>query len=149
MSDFQIYPSVDENYNFPIEVKRALTRRYETELATSSLAENAVWSSTVDLAKSYRLLHISTSVPARVRMYATVAQQIADVDREIGTDPVGDHGLMFEYVTVPETLSAILSPTVDGVSFELVPSIVPISITNLSATNQVVGVILIYMITEF
>ena len=97
----------------------------------------------------YRIYRVVTDRAARVRLYATVAKQEADASRPIGTDPAGDHGLLFEYVTTSSALGAFLSPTVDGASFESVPSPnIPVTITNVSGTTGTVRVDLVHVVTE-
>lgn len=61
----------------------------------------------------WRALKAQTNIPARVRMYVSAAKRLADADRKIGTDPRGDHGLLFELVSTPEQLIYSLSPKVD------------------------------------
>ncbi len=68
----------------------------------------------VPLAAGYRLLSITVSGPARVRLYVSAAHRAADEGRPVGVDPVGDHGLVLEFVSTAGLLSASLSPVVDG-----------------------------------
>lgn len=124
-------------------------KRATASLISSALAPAALQKTAIPLARSYRLFKISTDKAARVRLYATAAQRDADEARAIGTDPTGDHGLIFEFVTTTLLLSAVLSPFVDGSSMESAPSAnIPISITNLSGTSATVKVDLTYVRTE-
>jgi hypothetical protein len=92
---------------------------------------------------------VGSDKPARIRLYGSLAAQNADVARPIGTDPIGDHQLLFEYVTVSSALSSYLSPLVDGASFEDPPSEnINISITNLSEAAGIVTVTLMRARTE-
>jgi hypothetical protein len=116
---------------------------------TPVLQPTASIAATAAMGKSYRLYRITTTRPARVRLYATQAYLDADAGRAIGVDPVGDHGLMFEFVTTASLLTAALSPVVDGVNLESTPSDnIPISITNLDSVAGDVTVSLTYMKTE-
>lgn len=116
---------------------------------TASIAADASEQGSVSLAKGFRLYKIETDEPARVRLYATSAQQAADAGRGAGTDPVGDHGLLFEFITTDSLLSAVLSPLVDGVSMESIPSaLIPITVTNLSGSTDTIQVTFTYVETE-
>lgn len=86
------------------------TREYVT---VGVLGERATEVGVFVAYRGCRLLHAETDVPARVRMYASADQRDADLDRNIGVDPLGDHGLLFELITTPEDLSYTLSPKVD------------------------------------
>jgi hypothetical protein len=119
-------------------VKSAFVREDAT-FAASALASNASSTNTFNIATRYQLLHITTSHPCRVRLYASVAQRDADVTRQIGTDPTGNHGLFFEFISSSELLSADLSPLVDGFSNSVA---IPYSVTNLSGATQTITVTL-------
>ena len=55
--------------------------------------------STVAIAKTLQLLRIATDHPARLRLYATVAERDADAARAAGTAPAAGSGLLFEGIT--------------------------------------------------
>lgn len=56
---------------------------------------------------------------------------------------------MLEYITTTDLLSATLSPLVDGVSLDTVPSAnIPITITNLSGSSGTVTVTFVYIAQE-
>jgi hypothetical protein len=116
---------------------------------TASLANNAEEQSTIILAKSYRLLSISTSVAARVRLYDRAAKQTADASRAVGTSPTGDSGVVFDYVTTAGVLSADLTPQVIGSSMESSPSSsIPLTVDNLSGSTGTVTVTFTYAVLE-
>ncbi len=119
-------------------VKSAFEREDATFAATA-LASHASSTNTVNIATRYQLLHITTSHPCRVRLYASVAQRDADLTRPIGTDPTGNHGLLFEFISTSELLSADLSPLIDGFSNSVA---IPYSVTNLSGATQTITVTL-------
>jgi hypothetical protein len=123
--------------------------REDVSKTTASLADQASETGVITMATGYRISKIVTSVPARVRLYATAAKRDADATRAIGDDPTGDHGLMLEYITATGLLSAALSPMVDGYSLEATPSEdIPYTITNLSGGNSPVTVTLTWQKTE-
>lgn len=127
----------------------AVTSRVTSTFTTPSLASGASWSGLIPLSVGYRLYRIATSVPARVRLYATAAQRDADASRPVGTDPTGDHGLLFEFVTTTGLLSATLNPLVDGATFDTpLASNVPATVTRTGAGTGTVDVTLTYAVTE-
>lgn len=119
-----------------------------TALATtSSLANGASESLTATLAKGYRLYSISTSRPARVRVYTTTAARTADAARTAAEDPAADAGVVLDYVTTDTSVHS-LSPMVDGASLEASPSSsIPLSVTN-NGTTGTVTVTLVWIQTE-
>jgi len=123
--------------------------RNTVTVTTTSLADNATFTGTISLAKTYTLLKITTNIPARVRIYDTVANRSADLSRPVGTPHAENSGLILEYVTTLGILSATLSPLVDGTSLETTPtSNIPISITNLSGSTDTVTVTFTYIPLE-
>lgn len=123
--------------------------RLTATATTSSLAYNAMDSSTpIVLAKSYRLLSIQCSRPARVRLYDTAAHQSADASRALGVDPVGDAGCVFEFYAI-DTATHTLSPLVDGASQEATPSSsIAMTVTNMDSSTGTVVVTLTYLPRE-
>lgn len=121
-----------------IRVRQALVRE-NASVTTGAIAANAVEVGNITIATRYQLLHIITSDACRVRLYTSVNQRNADINRAIGTDPTGNHGLMFEFITSPVLLSADLSPIVDGFSGT---ADIPYSITNLSGVAKPITVTL-------
>ena len=81
---------------------------------TASLAANAEEVGTLALAAGFRLYTLTVDRACRIRLYTTSAKRTADEDRNIGTVPVGDHGLIFEYVATGAFTDLDLSPVVDG-----------------------------------
>lgn len=99
------------------------------------------------LKPGYRLLKIETDVEARVRVYDSVASRTADAGRAIGTDPVGAHGVILDFVTTPTVLSWWLNPVVDGYTADGTDS-VPVAVTNLSGSTRVINVTLTWVRSE-
>ena len=113
--------------------------RENVTFTSTSIVANASASGTVSISPRYQLLHITTSHPCRVRLYTSIAKRDADLTRSIGTDPTGNHGLMFEFISTANLLSADLSPVVDGFADT---AAIPYSITNLSGATQTITVTL-------
>jgi len=106
---------------------------------SGSIVTNTSVSGTVSISPRYQLLQITTNHPCRVRLYTSTAKRDADLTRSIGTDPQGNHGLMFEFISTADLLSADLSPLVDGFADT---AAIPYSITNLSGATQTITVTL-------
>lgn len=116
---------------------------------TASLAALAVEQSSIVLAKSYRLLNVTTTVAARVRLYDRAAKQSADASRAIGTAPTGDHGLMYEFVGSGSLLSMDTTPPVFGSSMEATPvTSIPLTVDNLSGGTTAITVTLTFFALE-
>lgn len=127
----------------------ALADRLTATVTTPILATGASWSGLITLAVGWRLYRITTSRPARIRLYGTAAKRDVDAPRPVGTDPTGDHGLLFEYVTYTGVLGTYLSPLVDGASFESpASSAVPVTVENKDTGAGTVVLTLIYVRTE-
>lgn len=123
--------------------------RVEATYTTTTLDPLEEETGTIILGTGFRLLRITTDVPARVRLYATVAHQTADAARILGVTPRRDHGLIFEFVSDADTLTAVTSPVVHGYSMEvLTDTDCPISVQNLDTIPATVVVTLTNIITE-
>lgn len=113
--------------------------REDVTFYSNEIPNNANDTGSVSISTRYQLVQITTDVPARVRLYTDTAKRDADISRPIGTDPVGNHGLIFEFVSSPSLLTADLSPLVDGFCDI---SDIPFTITNLSGSNDTIDVTL-------
>lgn len=82
-------------------------------ITTASLAVGATHQAVLAYAP-VRITGVTTSVPARVRVYQTAAYRTADAARLSTVDPTGDHGLLLEVVTATGALAVTLSPQVVG-----------------------------------
>jgi hypothetical protein len=126
----------------------AVVARDTETYTTASLANLADEDGYIVLSEGYRLMKIQTDRACRVRVYATDAHRTADAARPVGTDPTGDHGLIFEYVAVGAE-TRILNPFVDGANMEAVPdNDIPLSIENRSGGASTVAVTFTFQITE-
>lgn len=121
--------------------------RSSTDKVTASIADGVTETSALVLHPSVRLFKVATSRAARVRIYATAAQRTADAARPIGTDPIGNHGLLFEFVTSADILSYTLTPAVD-LTADGSDSTYYVSVTNLSGATGVVTTTFYYVRTE-
>lgn len=169
MSDYNLFPAVDAGYNFPPAIRQALGASPELvstdeltaalltvarsrkllSVTTSTLADKAEWTGTAALGLAYRLMAITTSAPCRVRIYATTTQRTADASRAIGTDPIGNSGLLFEFVSSTGKLASGLTPAVDGYNLEAIPVVTDaISIQNLSGASAAIITSFTYITTE-
>lgn len=105
----------------------------------------------MDIALGYRLYQITTSRPARVRLYTTQGKRNIDVSRPPGNDPGANSnsGLLLDFTTTATLLAADLSPIVDGANMESNPTATaPITVTNNDGTTGAVTVTFTYLRTE-
>ena len=129
----------NENLYFKNHRVKAAFVAEDATFAAAALANHATATNTVSIASRYQLLHITTDHPCRVRLYTSTAKRDADLTRPMGTDPTGNHGLLFEFISSTELLSADLSPLVDGFADT---AAIPYSLTNLSGATQTISVTL-------
>lgn len=116
---------------------------------SSSLAALGVQQSTVAMAVGYRLVSVTTDRAARVRIYASLVNQAADVGRVVSQKPTGAHGVLLDMATSATVLSLNLSPQVTGDSKDPSPSSsIPITVTNNSGSTSTVTVTIVYVRTE-
>lgn len=71
---------------------------------------------TIELTPSYSILALSTSVPARVRLYPSDAAAAADLPRPVDAEPEATAEIVMEFVTATGFLSATVAPSVAGAS---------------------------------
>lgn len=123
--------------------------RTTATFTTASVANEANATGTIDLGKAYRLYTITTSASARVRLYTTIAKRDADLTRPMGSVPLGDHGLILEFITDSSSgfLGADLSPLVDGFDGDA-DGLVPYSVTNKTGATGTITVTFSYIKTE-
>jgi hypothetical protein len=120
----------------------------QTATATVTAVGNAAQKrTTVDLAPSYLIAGISTTVPARVRLYPTNAAALADLNRPVDQEPAATSELAMEYVTDLTKLTSTISPLVGGAQIPPSPT-VHLSVANLSGAAADVSVTLTYLALE-
>jgi hypothetical protein len=115
-------------------------------LTTSSLDNNATFTGAIELAKTFTLNSISLSSQSRLRIYQTAAQLTADLSRPSITAPLGQHGLIAEFIGsgAMQAQSGVI-----GTNQELVPSdLIPFSITNLSGAAASITIEVNYLPLE-
>lgn len=123
--------------------------RRTSTMTTVSLSPLAREQGTMNLARGYKLYALEVTSPARVRVYATTAQQSADASRAFGLDPTGNHGVMLDYMVAHGPLSRGFSPMVDGMSLEASPTeSIPITVDNVDSSTAVITVTLTWIRTE-
>jgi hypothetical protein len=130
-------------------VDNHLPTRQTVTVTTESLAQYAAEELTATMGLSYQLLTVETDKAARVQVYASADYRTADSEREIGTDPEGDHGVVADVVTTDAMLVVALSPQPHGSSLGSTPSTsIPIRVTNLDNDTGAVEVKLTFIRTE-
>lgn len=67
--------------------------------ATVNSPSGAVTTGTVAMASAGRLFRLASNAPLRVRLYSTVAHQVADQSRPVSVYPPPGSGLLFEGIT--------------------------------------------------
>lgn len=84
------------------------------DFTTEVMATGAEVSGSVDIAKSFIINQVTADKPCRIRLYSTNQFRIDDAGRPVGTDPVGEHGLLLELVLIPIFLDFSLAPPAIG-----------------------------------
>ena len=120
--------------------------RESVVITTAALADGATENGLVTLAKGYRLYEVSADVPCRLRLYVDAAHRTADAGRTAGTDPIGDHGVIADFVLIPGVLDLTTSPLVDG--YVTSGIMAPYAIENRSGASTPVQVSLTWLRTE-
>jgi hypothetical protein len=134
-------------YSFVAIVDSDWTHRRKATYFTRELAAGAIEQGEIKLALGFRILHIATDKPSRTRLYATKADQTFDLTRDVSTIPDPKTGIIMDFLTVAQMLSAPLSPIPEGASLEDTPSVlIPISVT--SVAGGPVAVTLTWVRTE-
>lgn len=115
---------------------------------TSALAANATESGAVTAFPGWRVIRLVTSRPARVRLYPTVAQRDADLNRGVGVAPQGNSGRLLEVVTYAGALTWDMNPTVDLASANTLDPTFFASVTNRDSVTGPVVTTYTYVRTE-
>lgn len=121
--------------------------RTTTTHTSGSIASGITDNSTLTVAPGWRAFNATTDRAARIRIYDTSAHRTADASRAVGTDPTGNHGLLFELVTTVGQLSYTLTPAVDFASSDG-SSTYYVAVTNLSGLTATVTTTYSYIRTE-
>lgn len=127
----------------------ANNHRIISSITTTNLAMNENYLSGIAIAKTFVLVKASSNKPTRIRLYSRADKQAQDLNRNIGVKPVGQHNLILELLTASDRLNYALSPQFTAGSGEdIAVSSIPITITNLSPSNELITVNLEYLILE-
>jgi hypothetical protein len=123
----------------------ATLRRGTVSVTTPELADGLLWQGTISLGASYSALRLSTSEPAWVRIYNSVAAQSADAARTFGDPPTSPRGLIIDEVTTAGGLARVLQGLGlgGGVGSNLDPPFtadIPITIQNRSGDTIAIQV---------
>lgn len=120
----------------------------QTATVTKTIAAGTDVEAPITLAPSYALIGLSTSVPARVRLYPTSIAASDDATRPVTEDPSSTSELVLEYVTADSSPVAI-SPAVTGASLASPPSPTVVArIANLTTASASVTLTLTYLALE-
>jgi hypothetical protein len=127
--------------------------RQTASVTTASLAAGATEALTVALAKGYKLVHVTASAAARVRLYGASSYRTADASRAIGTDPTAgsENGIICDvalgYLSSP--LSWDMSPEALGSNLDgTVTTTAYYAITNLGAGAAALTVSFVFVPLE-
>jgi hypothetical protein len=113
------------------------------------LATQAGADLSINLAPQYTILKVEVDQPnIRVRGYISSAKRAADVLRVYNSPPVGEHGLVMEFVSIPGVLSWWMNPVAIGYLLDASTDAVPFRIENFNNSTVTVNVIITYMKTE-
>lgn len=121
--------------------------RQTTTLTTSTLANNASENLLPTFGSMWRLYRITVDRAARIRIYSTAAKQANDLSRPISQRPEGDHGVLFEYVSVGSEGHSLV-PVVDGWNETVGQTTAFVTITNLSGSSSPVQATFTHIRTE-
>jgi tetrahydromethanopterin S-methyltransferase subunit B len=90
-----------------------------TSFTTNEVGPNALTTGSVDMGTTnFQLTKVTTSVPARFRLYLNNDFMVSDLNRGTGELPTGEHGLITELVTTSVNLDLYLPVSVFGFSAE-------------------------------
>lgn len=129
--------------------------RTTASVTTGSLAPSGVQTGTITLAKTFVLMYVQVSAPARVRLYATAAARTADASRGTGVAPPAgtQYGIISDlYLTTAQYF--LLSPVAVGSNGDGSPASgstsnsIYYSITNIGASAAAITVTFTYLLLE-
>lgn len=101
------------------------------------------------LGRTYLLLAVATSVPARVRLYGSAAGADADKARTLSTDPPTTVDIVTEYVTSAGALTGAIEPVVIGASSTSpTTSLAPAVVSNQGQASADITVTLTFIALE-
>ncbi|MBD1864185.1 MULTISPECIES: hypothetical protein [Trichocoleus] len=123
-----------------------LTRSSVSATTTAIAAKASDSLSLPDLENVCLLLNVTSSAPVRIRLYRSEAYRVADLNRAIGTDPSGEHGLILDLVLQAGNLDWDLAPVVWAAAIS--GNAIAATITNLDITSQAIAVTFTQLLLE-
>jgi hypothetical protein len=111
---------------------------------TAALADGATEYVSLPMGGKYwKLYRIAANFSTRVQSYLRQAQRLADATRPIGTDPVGEHGCIYDFYLPPTNLDWDADPRPDGCNMDDLSSVNSwVAITNMSGATRPIQIIL-------
>lgn len=116
--------------------QRVILSSSDGTTGTQTFLANETLTGEIDFANMYYVLKITTLFPARVRFYIRFSYRDQDLNRAIGVDPTGDHGLLLEFVSTTGNLTKYLTPAVLGYNDTNYETTISYSITNLDTVTR-------------
>lgn len=97
-----------------------LPSRVWKKVVTGKLAHNVTGSANFEPGSSaMHILKMKVNKKCRVRVYGDTAARTADLERPIGTDPTGDHGVQLDYAAPTEGGSTVrITPPVHAANLD-------------------------------
>lgn len=89
-----------------------------SSITSSTLAFQAYQTGSTRISKTFIPMIVSTSHPARIRLYSRPQERDIDIFREIDVNPTGSHGVIFDVLTTTDMLIVRLAPMTIGASLE-------------------------------
>lgn len=106
--------------------------------SAAAVASGATVQMSIELVPAYTLYRLVTNRATRIRLYAASAYQAPDAARAVSVDPAGDHGVIVDYSTASGDLDWAITPPIDGMNLDAIDNTIPLTITNLGATGDVI-----------
>jgi hypothetical protein len=121
-------------------------------ITTPALNVGQIYTTVVQIAKSFIIQKIGVNAPSRVELYETAAQQAADMPRSMAIPvPIGTkHGIICDMqLAQPSELSWICSPVFDGSNADSPQSTsVYITVTNIGAFATAIAITFSFVPTQ-
>ncbi len=116
------------------------TSRSTVTKVTASLGNFVEETGTVVVARSFLLHRMVLSAPARVRLYSSNAARVSDSSRAVGSDPIGESGIICDMNLDASMLDFVLSPMTSGANEDPSSDQVHYAIQNRSGVSAAITV---------
>lgn len=118
--------------------KRVYISSVNGTTGNTTILANGNLTGDLTFANMYYVLKVITSYPARIRLYTDSTARDNDINRPIGTDPTGNHGLLLEFVSSAGNLSKLLTPAVLGYNKNKTSTdtVISYTVTNLDTVTR-------------